>query len=304
MRVTTVPSFFGRSAELRSHFESRVGPARDSAEGRFVWDYWHIPGQYTYFRTPAISVIPPTLLAGFTTALREWGAANLGTGRVTVPWLSYYIEGCRQELHSDVVQGMWSYVYSLSPWETRQFTGGETLVAGERLLDYWGAFDPVNSSEKRHLIERIPALFDQLCVFDSRLPHGVAVVEGTREPLQARVALHGWFHNPELSSEGSLSVVDVEPAIGTLRTVWAREDARLGPFFGQAVWRITVDEAGRATEVTLVVDNLVGAHGADPSTLLGVGESAIADAVFPAADGPSTIVVPLGGDPEGGGDRG
>jgi hypothetical protein len=295
MRVTTVPAFFGRSAELRSHFEERVGPERVNPEGRFVWDYWHIPGQYTYFRTPALNVIPPTLLAAFTTALRTWGQTTLGTARVTVPWLSFYIEGCRQELHSDVIQGMWSYVYSLTPWDTKQFTGGETLVAGQRLLDYWADFDPEHSSESKHLIERIPALFDQLCVFDSRLPHGVAVVEGTREPLQARVALHGWFHDPELSVEGSLTREDVEPAIDVLRAHWQREDTRLGPFYGKAVWRITVDGDGGVSEVEAVVDNLIGAHpAADPSALLSVGAALIRDAAFPPGDGSSTVVLPLG----------
>ncbi len=68
-----------------------------------MWDYWHVPDQYTYFRTPALSVIPPSLLAKFTSALRSWGLTHLGTDRVPIPWLSFYVEGCRQELHSDVV---------------------------------------------------------------------------------------------------------------------------------------------------------------------------------------------------------
>ena len=229
MRVQTASSFFPRSADLRRHFEERVGPDREFTENRFVWDYWHIPGQYTYFRTLALNVLPPSLLAEFTEALRAWGRTNLGADRVTMPWLSFYVEGCRQELHSDVIQGMWSYVYSLTPWEDRRFTGGETLLAGERLLDYWKSFDPEHSSESRHLIERIPAHFDQLCVFDSRLPHGVAVVEGTREPLQARVALHGWFHDPEPSSEGPLTIEDATPVIEVIRTRWRAEAARSRP---------------------------------------------------------------------------
>ena len=231
-----------------------------ATENRFVWDYWHIPGQYTYFRTLALNVIPPSLLAQFTEALRAWGHANLGADRATMPWLSFYVEGCRQELHSDVIQGMWSYVYSLTPWEERRFTGGETLLAGERLLDYWKGFDPEHSSESRHLIERIPALFDQLCVFDSRLPHGVAVVEGSREPLQARVALHGWFHDPEPSSDGPLTIEDAAPVIEVIRSRWREEGVRLGPFSGTAVWRLTVDEGGAVSAAELVVDNLVGVN--------------------------------------------
>jgi hypothetical protein len=295
MRMDTAAGFFDRAQQLRDHFEERVGPSRVGSESRFVWDYWHIPGQYTYFRTPALNIIPPSLLAGFTTALRAWGRQHLGTERVTVPWLSFYIEGCRQELHSDVVQGMWSYVYSLTPWADRQFTGGETLLADERLLNYWTTFDPERSSESRHLIERVPAHFDQLCVFDSRLPHGVAVVEGTRDPLQARVALHGWFHDPEPSSEGSLSLGDAQSTLVSLRSQWEQEAARLGPFYGTAVWRFTVDEVGAVSMVELVVDNLVPLRpGSDAPALLTVIGERIQETTFPSSKGTSVVSLPLG----------
>jgi hypothetical protein len=296
MRVVTEPSFFGRAADLRRAFEERVGPARDTPESRFVWDYWYVPGQYTYFRTPALGVIAPSLLAQFTEALRAWGRVNLGTGRVTIPWLSYYIEGCRQELHSDVVQGLWSYVYSLSPWEGRRFTGGETLLAAPGLLDYWSDFDPAHSSESRHLVERVPALFDQLCVFDSRLPHGVQVVEGTRDPLQGRVALHGWFHDPEVTAEGALAADDAGPVLDRLRAAWGQLADRLGPFHGTAVWRLSVAADGSVLAVEAVVDNLVAGSptAADPAALLTAGSALLGDAVFPSRDGPTSLVVPLG----------
>ena len=42
----------------------------------------------------------------------------------------------------------------------------------------------------------IPPLFNQLTVFDPRIPHGVRLVEGTHDPLHARVVLHGWFTQP------------------------------------------------------------------------------------------------------------
>ncbi len=211
---------------------------------------------------------PPTLLAHFTEALRIWGKEHLGATRVTVPWLSYYIEGCRQELHTDVEQGTWSYVYSLTPWEKRQFTGGETLLAGEHLLDYWGRFDPEHSREAPHLIERIPARFDQLCVFDSHLPHGVEIVEGTRDPLQARVALHGWFRPAEPVVDGPLSLEEAEPVLTSIGKRWREENSRLGPFFGEGVWRLLVEEDGQVVDVKLVVDNLMPSRGGTDSSLL------------------------------------
>jgi hypothetical protein len=295
MRVVTVPSFFERAADIRRHFDERVGPSRESTESRFVWDYWHIPGQYTYFRTPALAVIPPSLVAQFTQALRDWGKRNLGSSRVTVPWLSFYIEGCRQELHSDVVQGTWSYVYSLTAWDQRRFSGGETLVAGDRLLDYWARLDPGKSSEARHLIERIPAIFNQLCVFDSRLPHGVNVVEGVREPIQSRVALHGWFQEPEAAAEGSLNLAAAESVIRTIEERWCRHRDRLGPFYGKAVWRFSVGERGHVFDIELIVENLVPAdrQASEPSELLTLGEAMIHEAVFPSSEGVTGMTLPL-----------
>jgi hypothetical protein len=248
-------------------------------------------------RTVALNAIAPSLLGRFTEALRTWGMANLGTDRITLPWLSYYVEGCRQELHSDVVQGMWSYVYSLTPWEGRAFTGGETLLASPGLLDYWSTFDPTSSTESRTLVERIPARYDQLVVFDSRLPHGVAVVEGTRDPVQARVALHGWFHDPVPTMRGALDLECSADVVDGLRAAGRRERERFGPLLGTSTWRLRIDPDGGVAEVVAVVDNLVpsGPGAGEPSDLLAAERSLLGDAVFERRDGPSELIVPLGG---------
>jgi hypothetical protein len=295
MRVVTTPSFFAGADELRDQFTGLVGPIRSIDENRFVWDYWHVPDQYTYFRTLALNVFRPSLIGAFVGALTSWGLAHLGTGQVTSPWLSFYVDGCRQELHTDVVQGMWSYVYSLTEWDDRHFSGGETLLGGSRLLDYWGSYDPTKSRESRHLIERIPAHFNQLCVFDSRLPHGVATVEGTRDPLQARVVLHGWFHDPLATSVGPLSLEAAAPTLATVRARWQEEKERLGPFIGQATWRLTVDQDGKVRVVELVVDNLIttetGTSG--PSETLTACESLLRRTTFPKSEGTSILLFPL-----------
>jgi hypothetical protein len=295
MRVVTESGFFDGANELRGQFLERVGPARKAPGDRFVWDYWHIAGQYTYVRTPALSVVTPSLLGRFTEALRTWGLAHLGTDRITLPWLSYYIEGCRQELHSDVQQGMWSYVYSLSPWEERRFTGGETLVASPLLLDYWATFDPERSTEGGELIERIPARFNQLTVFDSRLPHGVAAVEGTRDPLKARVALHGWFHDPEPRIDGGLDLEAVAPDFAVAADASRTDQDLLGPFRGGSTWRLGINPDGTVAQVELIVDNLVQAarHAAAPSELLQADRVRLAAMRLPASDRPSVTVLPF-----------
>jgi len=297
VRVITQAPFFARADDLRGEFTDRVAPERVAAHERFIWDYWHIPQQYTYFRTVALNAISPALLGQFTEALRVWGRVHLGTDRITLPWLSFYVEGCRQELHSDVVQGMWSYVYSLTPWEDRQFTGGETLLGSPELLDYWPTFDPSRSTESRTLIERIPALFDQLTVFDSRLPHGVAVVEGTRDPIQARVALHGWFHDPVPAMEGGLDLEGSVTVLDAVRAASQRERERLGSLLGTSTWRIRIQPDGRVAEVEAVVDNLVpvNSDAGDPADVLAAERSILEDAVFERRDEATELLLPLDG---------
>ena len=56
----------------------------------------------------------------------RFGEDRLGCSRVSEPWLSFYVDGCRQELHADVPQGPWAFVFSLTRWDERPFEGGET----------------------------------------------------------------------------------------------------------------------------------------------------------------------------------
>jgi hypothetical protein len=292
VRVTVQPSFYAKCDELRRQFEAAAGPSRDGAANRFVWDYWHIPDQYTYFRTLALNVIPPGMLADFTAELRAWGLAHLGTSRATVPWLSFYVDGCRQEIHSDVVQGMWSYVYSLTPWGDRQFSGGETLLGAELLLDYWRRFDPDQSTESRHLVDKVPAEYNQLCVFDSRLPHGVATVQGTRHPLQGRVALHGWFLDPEPSVDGPLPLQEI---LAVVMPISATTRAPVpGRLLGRTVWRLEIEADGRVDRASLVVHNLVAPDDEEAvERLVASQRGALESASLPAADGRSTALVLL-----------
>ena len=45
-------------------------------------------------------------------------------------------------------------------------------------------------------VELVEPRFNRMTVFDPRLPHGVPVVEGTHDPREGRLVLHGWFNEP------------------------------------------------------------------------------------------------------------
>jgi hypothetical protein len=46
-----------------------------------------------------------------------------GCRAISPVWMSYYVDGCSQDLHCDSFHGPFAYVLSLTPWEGRVFTG-------------------------------------------------------------------------------------------------------------------------------------------------------------------------------------
>jgi len=114
-----------------------------------------------------------------------------------------------------VPQGAVAYVLSLTRWDERQFTGGETCILQPSVLDYWRGFDSSTGLEASELMTFVAPLFNRLTIFDARLPHGVARVEGERDPRGARLVIHGWFTEPEPFYEGGLSEEQVERGLST-----------------------------------------------------------------------------------------
>ncbi len=61
-----------------------------------MWDYWHVPDQYTLLRTPADQFFPEEAYQQLEDALLEYGEEHLGCRGMSPVWLSYYVDGCRQ----------------------------------------------------------------------------------------------------------------------------------------------------------------------------------------------------------------
>lgn len=193
--------FAPQATALREHFDQRFADPRTADAGRFVWDFWHIPGQYTALRTPAWLYFPKRTYDAFHQRLVWWGRRVLGCHDVSPPWLSLYVEGCRQELHGDLPHGQWAFVFSLTP-NARRFRGGETLLVRDEVLDYWRGFESTRGVEENELLEAVEPRFNRLVAFDPRIPHGVRRVEGVLEPRHGRLVVHGWFVQPRPFIEG------------------------------------------------------------------------------------------------------
>ena len=136
--LLVVDGFAPEGRALRATFDERFGDPRSTRGDRFVWDWWHVPGQYTHLRTPAWTYFPRALYARFHRRLVAWGRATLGCHDISPPWLSLYVDGCRQELHGDNPHGPFAFVYSLTVG--RGFRGGQTLMLRDDVLDHWREF--------------------------------------------------------------------------------------------------------------------------------------------------------------------
>ena len=62
------------------------------------------------------------------------------------------MNGCRQNLHADAPHGPFAFVLSLTKWEGRRFSGGETLLLQPQVLDYWRRFDSGVGTEMPQLV--------------------------------------------------------------------------------------------------------------------------------------------------------
>lgn len=253
----TVDSFYEKADSLRSEFEQNFANPLESHNKRFVWDFWNVPDQYSLIRTPAYYYFTEKLYNHFHTALLEFGRQHLGCYNVTPPWMSYYVDGCYQQLHADVPHGPWAFVFSLSPTDILKYTGGETLMLKPQVLNYWQNFDSFKGVEQKDLVDKIPALFNRLTVFDPRVPHGVTEVHGTRDPREARLVIHGWFTDPEPYVVGPLTRKQSTKSINEFLE-------RIGPFFeefadihGTLSWRFQVSPQGEVLQDELMTNTLL-----------------------------------------------
>jgi len=289
-----VDRFAPEAGALRATFDARHEDPRVARPDRFVWDWWHVPGQYTALRTPAWTYFPRRRYLAFHRRLVLWGRRVLGCHDVSPPWLSCYIEGCGQELHGDLPHGPWAFVFSLTRWQRRVFRGGETLLLRDEVLDHWSAFRSRRGLEAAALFREVAPRFGRLAVFDPRIPHAVRTVTGTRDPREGRLVIHGWFVQPRPFIEGPLPTAALAERIDGLSSEVA---AALGslPLAGLLSLGLAVSPAGRAGPVRVLSDTTRGPAGAEAARRRFVARlcAAVAAWRFPRQRRGSRVTLPL-----------
>ena len=297
---------------LREVFDAHHEDPRRVHAHRFVWDYWHVPGQYTLLRTPAQDYFPEPLFAKLESALAEYAAAELGCVGMTPLWLSCYVDGCEQHLHADVPHGPWAFVLSLTNWTTsdedpgsipdgsssqkstksksdapaaRAFTGGETILLRPETLEYWRGFDADATVERDDLVRLVEPEFNRLLAFDPRVPHGVQTVRGTRDPRLGRLVVHGWFNDPApvirggLRDDGDAEAATTEALARALPPLYESLGA-LPRARGVVAVKVTVEPDGSVSEARFSADALVPAPEGVGGGEEGVSATEIRDAIM------------------------
>jgi hypothetical protein len=297
LSLITVDNFSSSAKELRNHFESRFQPSELPASDRFVWDWWHVPDQYTLLRTPAYHYFPEKMYMQIHKQLVMWGRKNLGCWDITPPWLSCYIDGCKQELHADVPHGPWAFVYSLSPQKPK-YRGGETLLLKDQTLNYWQNFSQTQDRELSSFIDRVPARFNRLVVFDPRIPHGVTEVSGVKDPRDGRLVVHGWFSLPKTYIEGGLAIKSsfskkteslLNEAFGEIAEFTQTEKLCQGVIS----LKILVQPSGQISSVNFLTNSVILLNGESADRLNKFILSSYKRLSFPRTNSKSEIVVPL-----------
>lgn len=288
------PNFYPDFKLLRNEFERNFSNAKDTHQKRFVWDFWYDEDQYHLIRTPAFHYFQKKNYQNFHSHLVQWGRENLGCHDISPPWLSYYVDGCFQNLHSDVPHGPWAFVYSLTP-DKKEFRGGETLILKPTTLNYWTSFVDQKDHEYANFVDRIPSKMNQLVVFDPRFPHGVTELKGTRDPLKSRLVMHGWFVNPRPYVVGGLTTAQVQKALDPQFKLLNELLAQVELMNGTLSCRLGVDKSGKVKNYTLVSNSVLSLSNSsrDEKYLQKELKKIFASTPFLASKAGSTITIPL-----------
>lgn len=282
--------FFPEAEAMRAAYEEKVGNAyRQSVQ----WQYFCDPRMYTYLRTTPQQVFPLPLWRRFDRHLRQWCMEHAGLVPTGEPNLHLMVNGCTLGLHSDFQNGTLGFVYSLTRWQSRKFAGGETLLMR----------DGVPSYKKHHvhgeaLYELVPAQFNQLLLFDDRIVHGTPTIQGSMDPLEARIALVGHLRAASPLVTGPLDEAAAREVVTGFHRALAEPLKPFRDVQGVMSLRLAVAAGGGVESVEVLTDNFVTAQsGYESDDEVAAARALVLDAAaklrFPAAGGPSKLIAPV-----------
>ncbi len=274
---------------IDDHF---ANPSAHHGDTHQVWNYWFVPELYTYLRTSPEKVIARERAIAFHDVLRKWSIGHLGMTEVTWPYLSLYVGGCRQGWHNDSRNGRFGFVFSLTR-NARRTIGGETLI--------WRDSDPfrgnlATATAGRGFYEVIEPRFNRLLIFDDRLPHAVERVDGSMDPAEGRLVLHGHLSEGSAVIVGALPAAQVAEQLNAALSQFGNETSAGTTFYnGPLILRLVIEASGALATCEILVDRVIHP---DPGH---VGWDAVRSALlarlaalkFPPSGGHTTLIQPV-----------
>src|SRR5437016_1041405 len=89
--------FFPQAEALRQAIDAHFSnPHLHEPERHQIWNYWFVPGLYTYLRTLPEKVFGLELARRFFDHLQRHAFETYGLGNAHWPYLSVYVAGCQQ----------------------------------------------------------------------------------------------------------------------------------------------------------------------------------------------------------------
>ncbi|MFL6725308.1 MAG: hypothetical protein ACJ8FS_02190 [Sphingomicrobium sp.] len=270
--------------DIDAHFSK---PAGHLPETHQVWNYWHVPGSYTYLRTTPEKVVALNKVEAFVTALRNWAGLNLGLAGVTWPYLSLYVPGCLQGLHNDSTNGRLGYVYSLTRDERRTI-GGETVLVQDRDL-FRTSLDRAQAGTD--LFDLVAPRFNRLTLFDDRIPHAVQRLDGSMDPLEGRFVLHGHISEAGVVAQGALAAEAIRERVAGIVDE-LRHSAGSG-VHGPLVIQLEIGREGDVERSRALLDRLASNDDADLEAVRSIVAQRLGAVRFPSAPSPTSANIPL-----------
>lgn len=271
-------------ADIDAHF---ANPGSHEAATHQLWNYWHVPGSYTYLRTTPDKVIARDKVEHFVNTLRTWAALNLGMAGVTWPFLSLYVPGCLQGLHNDSVNGRFGFVYSLTR-NARATIGGETMIVQDRDLFRHALDRPAAGSD---LFDLVAPRFNRLTLFDDRVPHAVQRVAGSMDPVEGRFVLHGHISEAGVVVQGPLPPDAIQPLVVEL--LQELREAVAKEVRGPLVLCVEIAATGEVQRIRPIVDRLASGVDADLDAVRAAVAEKISALKFAPASAPTRANIPL-----------
>jgi hypothetical protein len=178
-----VNDFLDKAQEMRLLLDRRFAAA-DSVQ---IWTYRFAPGSFSFLQMDPAALLPGDLLLAFAERLRAWSNATLGLSEVSVPVATAFIDGCNCVPLVRMNEAKFQYVFSLTRWSKREFSGGETILAKPSLPPQNGFFGGIN-------VDRLFGLdLNQLLIFEAHLAQGTRELRGARTPAQGSILLEGYI---------------------------------------------------------------------------------------------------------------